>query len=130
MEKERIDAVKAWPEPKLVQDIQVFIGFANFYQRFIQDFSKIAAPLTSMLKTSLQLAGALPATTVDNSKVIRSSGGNKGKSAKSDFIKPVRRAEEPSFLTPDARRAFTQLRQAFTEAPILRYFNPERHIRI
>ena len=35
MEEERIDAVKAWPEPKLIRDIQVFIGFANFYRRFI-----------------------------------------------------------------------------------------------
>ena len=34
------------------------------------------------------------------------------------------------YLTPDARRAFTQLRQAFTEAPILRHFDPECHIRI
>ncbi len=35
-----------------------------------------------------------------------------------------------SFLTADARRAFTKLRQAFLEAPILNYFDPERHIRI
>ena len=35
MEEERIDAVKAWPKPKSVKDIQVFIGFANFYRRFI-----------------------------------------------------------------------------------------------
>ena len=34
------------------------------------------------------------------------------------------------YLTPDAKRAFTQLRQAFTEAPILRHFDPECHIRI
>ena len=52
MEEERIDAIKTWPEPKSVQDILVFIGFANFYRRFIQSFSKIATPLTSMLKTS------------------------------------------------------------------------------
>ena len=130
MEEERIDAVKAWPEPKSIRDIQVFIGFANFYRRFIQGFSKIAAPLTSMLKTSPQPAGALPATAVDDSEVVGSSGGNERKSAKSDFTKPVRGAEEPSFLTPDARRAFTQLRQAFTEAPILRHFDSERHIRI
>ena len=130
MEEEKIDAVKAWNELKLVQDIQVFIGFANFYWRFIQGFTKITAPLTSMLKTSFQLADALPATGIDNSEVVGSSSGNEGKSAKSDFTKPVRRAEEPSFLTPDARRAFTQLRQAFTEAPILRHFDPERHIRI
>ena len=130
MEEERIDAIKAWPEPKSIRDIQVFIGFANFYRRFIQGFSKIAAPLTSMLKTSPQPAGALPATAIDDSEVVGNSGGNEGKSAKSDFTKPVRGAEEPSFLTPNARRAFTQLRQAFTEAPILRHFDPERHIRI
>ena len=35
MEKERIDIVKAWPEPKSVQNIKVFIGFVNFYRRFI-----------------------------------------------------------------------------------------------
>ena len=85
----------------------MFIGFANFYRRFIQGFSKIAALLTSMLKTSPQPAGALPATAVDDSEVVGSSGGNEGKSAKSDFTKPVRRAEEPSFLTPDTRLAFT-----------------------
>ena len=83
-----------------------------------------------MLKTSSQLDGALLATTIDDSKVVGSSSGNEEKSAKSDFTKPMRRAEKPSFLTPDARQAFTQLRQAFTEAPILRHFDPERHIRI
>ena len=51
MEAERIEVVKEWPEPKSVRDIQVFLGFANFYRRFIKGFSKIAAPLMSMLKT-------------------------------------------------------------------------------
>ena len=103
MEEERIDAVKAWPEPKLIRDIQVFIGFANFYRRFIQGFSKIAALLTSMLKISPQPAGALTATAVDDSEVVGSNDRNEGKSAKSDFTKLIRGAEEPSFLTPDAR---------------------------
>ena len=35
MEEEQIEAVKNWPEPKSIRDIQVFLGFANFYQRFI-----------------------------------------------------------------------------------------------
>ena len=35
MEAERIEVVKEWPEPKSVQDIQVFLGFANFYWQFI-----------------------------------------------------------------------------------------------
>ena len=34
------------------------------------------------------------------------------------------------YLTPGARQAFTQLKKAFTEAAILRYFDPECHIRI
>ncbi len=34
------------------------------------------------------------------------------------------------FLTTDARRAFTKLRQAFVKAPILNHFNPECHIQI
>ena len=81
----------------------MFIGFANFYLRFIQSFSKIAATLTLILKTSPQPASALPATGINDSKVVGSSGKNNGKSAKSDFIKPVRRAKKPSFLTLDAR---------------------------
>ena len=52
MEAERIQVVKDWPELKSVRNIQVFLGFANFYQQFIQGFSKIATPLTSMLKTT------------------------------------------------------------------------------
>ena len=52
MEAERIKIVEDWPELKSVQDIQVFLGFANFYQRFIQGFNRIAALLTSMLKTT------------------------------------------------------------------------------
>ena len=50
MEVERIEIVKDWLEPKLVYNIQVFLGFTNFYRQFIQSFSKIAASLTSMLK--------------------------------------------------------------------------------
>ena len=32
MEAKRIEMVKEWPESKSVQDIQVFLGFAKFYQ--------------------------------------------------------------------------------------------------
>ena len=52
MEVEQIEVVRKWPEAKSVQDIQVFLGFANFYRRFIKGFSRIAAPLTSILKTT------------------------------------------------------------------------------
>ena len=51
MEDERIKAVKQWPKPNSVKDIQVFLRFANFYWQFIQSFSYIAALFTSILKT-------------------------------------------------------------------------------
>ena len=52
IEDERIEVIRNWFEPKSMRDIQVFFGFANFYWRFIQGFSKIARPLTLMLKTN------------------------------------------------------------------------------
>ena len=98
MEEERIEAVKASPETKSIRDIQVFLGFTNFYRRFIQGFSRIAVPLTSMLKTT---AG-----------------------------KPLGATDTSSFLIFEAKLAFSRLRQAFTKAPILHYFDPKRHIQI
>lgn len=48
MDKEKIVVVKTWPELQLVRDIQVFLDFANFYRKFIKNFSRIAVPLISM----------------------------------------------------------------------------------
>ncbi len=50
IEEEKIKAVKNWPEPQSVRDIQVFLGFTNFYRRFIKNFNRIAAPLTLILQ--------------------------------------------------------------------------------
>ena len=52
IEPERSHSIKNLPEPQSIREIQVFIGFANFYKRFIRNFSAIAGPLTSILKTS------------------------------------------------------------------------------
>jgi hypothetical protein len=50
MEPTRIDAIRDWPQPRTVRDIQVFLGFAGFYRRFIRNYSKVTAPLTDLLK--------------------------------------------------------------------------------
>ena len=52
IEAERIEVVKNWLEPKSVRDIEVFLGFANFYWQLIQGFNRIEARLTLMLKTT------------------------------------------------------------------------------
>lgn len=50
MEDKKVSAVRDWPEPKTVKELQGFLGFSNFYRRFIRGFSSVAAPLTSLLK--------------------------------------------------------------------------------
>ena len=127
MEEERIDAVKKWPKPQSVRDIQVFIGFANFYRHFIKGFSRIAAPLTAMLKTTGSSVAS--ASRVDDDEVV-GGGGAVGRSdaskksaksksrPKSGHLGNSNNSEECKFLTSDAREAFNRLRQAFTKAPI------------
>lgn len=40
----KFDKVAAWPTPNS-KEVQQFLGLAGYYQRFIQDFAKIARPL-------------------------------------------------------------------------------------
>ena len=51
-DSEKIAAVKEWPEPTDVKELQRFLGFTGFYRRFIQDYAKVAKPLTNLLKGS------------------------------------------------------------------------------
>ena len=48
MEQEKIKAVKEWKIPTKIKNVESFLGFANFYQRFIQNFSYIAKPLNEL----------------------------------------------------------------------------------
>jgi hypothetical protein len=45
----KVDTVAKWPTPKSFREIQVFLGFANFYRRFIARYSHIASGMTDML---------------------------------------------------------------------------------
>ena len=48
MEQEKIKAVKEWKTPTKIKDVESFLGFANFYQRFIHNFSHTARPLNEL----------------------------------------------------------------------------------
>lgn len=50
-----------------MRNIQVFLRFANFYQRFIQGFSKIVALLTSILKITSSPNAETSPTVANNS---------------------------------------------------------------
>jgi len=85
MDPAKVAAIADWPEPATVKQLQVFLGFANFYRRFIHGYSQIATPLTRLLR----------------------------KDQAFEFDGP-------------ARDAFRQLKAAFTTAPVLAHFQPDR----
>ena len=50
MDPVKIKTIQDWPEPRKVRDIQSFLGFANFYRRFIYNYSDIIIPLTHLTR--------------------------------------------------------------------------------
>jgi len=50
MEKEKVDGVLSWPQPKMVKDVRKFLGLANYYRRFIKDFAQVARPLNMLTR--------------------------------------------------------------------------------
>ena len=87
MARNKVEAVFDWKTPKSLTETQAFLGFANFYRRFIQDYSRIARPLTELTKKT-----------------------------------------EKWSWNPEAERAFTELKQRFTTAPILAHFDAKQPV--
>jgi len=87
MSKDKVQAVLDWKVPKSLTEVQSFLGFANFYRRFIHDYSKVAQPLTELTKKT-----------------------------------------EKWEWNYKAERAFEELKQRFTSAPILSHFDAQKPV--
>ena len=46
----KVVSVTDWQSPTTVKEIRSFLGLAGYYRRFIENFSKIAKPMTELLK--------------------------------------------------------------------------------
>ena len=53
MSDDKVKIIQDWLEPKKVKDIQSFLGFANFYRRFIFNYSDIVIPLTRLTRKDI-----------------------------------------------------------------------------
>jgi hypothetical protein len=50
MSNRKVEAVRMWETPKSLKDVQRFLGFANFYHRFIKNFSGVARPISDLTR--------------------------------------------------------------------------------
>ncbi|KAL0195462.1 hypothetical protein M9458_009034, partial [Cirrhinus mrigala] len=50
MDQGKVDPIQKWPQSNSIKELQRFLGFTNFYRRFIKGYSSITAPLTSLLR--------------------------------------------------------------------------------
>ena len=50
MNSEKIQSVIKWPVLKNIKEVQFFLEFMNFYRKFIEKYSKIASPLTELIR--------------------------------------------------------------------------------
>jgi hypothetical protein len=48
MDPHKVKAITDWPTPTTKRELQQFLGFVNFYRRFVKGFAKIAKPLTKL----------------------------------------------------------------------------------
>ena len=54
VDSEKVEAVMSWERPKSVFEIRSFLGLAGYYRRFIEDFSRIAAPTTRLTRKEVK----------------------------------------------------------------------------
>src|SRR5258708_33903380 len=50
MDPAKVSMIQSWPEPCNIHKVQSFLGFANFYQRFISDYVELTQPLIILCK--------------------------------------------------------------------------------
>src|SRR5271167_276442 len=85
MDPSKVKTILDWPEPRRIKDIQSFLGFANFYRRFISEYSCIVVPLTRLTRKGV-----------------------------------------PWSFSDEARASFNALKSAFTSAPVLVNWAPDK----
>lgn len=89
----KIEVVKGWERPIHLAELRSFLGFASYYRRFVEGFSKLAAPLHN-------LVGKL------------SGPRRKGKTPKTSLA---------TAWSKDCEKAFQMLKAKLTSAPVLAY---------
>ena len=54
VDPEKVEVVMSWGRPKSVFEIRSFLGLIGYYKRFIEDFSRLAAPMTRLTRKEVK----------------------------------------------------------------------------
>jgi len=54
IEKEKVDGVLSWLEPRNVKDVRKFLGLTNYYRRFIKNFAQVARPMNVLMRKDIK----------------------------------------------------------------------------
>ena len=54
MDPGKVEAVMSWERPKSFFEIRSFLGLSGYYSRFIEDFSRLAAPMTRLTQKEVK----------------------------------------------------------------------------
>ena len=53
VDDQKIKAILEWEKSKMTKGLRLFLGLASYYLKFVQDFAKIAKPISDLLKKSV-----------------------------------------------------------------------------
>ena len=71
MHPKKLDMIKSWPVPKSIREVQLFLGFANFYQQFISHYLEIVMPLINSTKKDKPTIFPLSGDTLESSLKLK-----------------------------------------------------------
>ena len=54
MDLSKVEAVSHWEQPRNPTKVWSFLGLARYYRRFVDEFSKIAAPMTTLTRKNVK----------------------------------------------------------------------------
>ena len=57
MDPHKIEVVVSWKPPKNVSEVRSFLGLTGYYRKFVEGFSRIAAPLTKLTRKDVKYDG-------------------------------------------------------------------------
>ncbi len=102
---DKIEAIKTWPRPQTLKQLKSFLGFAGYYRRFVQDFSKIVKPLKNLM------AGYPP-----------TRKGRKCKDVNRHYFDPKEKLGDR--WDASCQQAFVTIVEKLTTAPVFGYADP------